>query len=107
MPHKTPARVFCVFQVYTECNSCMKIIVKAKPNSKKVFVQKITQPTLLDEETQTKFDVYKVAIKEPPVEGKANRAIIKALAEYFDVAPSLVSLASGPTSREKIFEIDL
>ncbi len=85
----------------------MKIIVKAKPNSKKVLVEKITQPTLLDEETETKVDIYKVSIKEPPVEGKANKAIIKALAEYFDIAPSLIFLTSGPTSRQKIFEIEI
>ena len=89
----------------------MKIIVQAKPRSKRVSVERLTQPTLTDdadsrEQVET-LDVYKVCVSEQPVDGKANQAIIKALAEYFNVAPSLVRLMSGPASKHKIFEIDL
>ncbi len=85
----------------------MKIIVKAKPNSKKVFVEKITQPTLNFEKVPTALDIYRVSVKEPATEGKANKAIIEAIARYFDVAPSLVEIVSGTLSKEKVVEIDV
>jgi uncharacterized protein YggU (UPF0235/DUF167 family) len=44
-------------------------------------------------------------VKEPPVGGKANDAVIKALAEYFEVSKSQVVLAKGGSSKNKIFEI--
>jgi len=71
----------------------MKIFVRAKPNSKKEFVEKISETNLI------------VAVKEPPVKGRANAAIQKALAEYFKVSPSQVVLVSGFSSKNKIFEI--
>lgn len=49
---------------------------------------------------------YKVSVKEPPIEGRANRAIIKVLAEYFGVSVSQVSLVSGYASRNKVFNIE-
>jgi uncharacterized protein (TIGR00251 family) len=82
----------------------MKIVVKVKPNAKVEEVERVTQPSLLLEDKK-ELDVYKVSVKAPPVGGKANKAVIKALADYFDVAPSLVNLVSGTTSKNKIFEI--
>lgn len=49
---------------------------------------------------------YKVSVKEPPIEGRANRAITKVLAEYFGVSVSQVSLISGYASRNKVFNIE-
>ncbi len=46
-----------------------------------------------------------VWVKEPPKDGKANRAIVRALALYFNVAPSRVNLISGFSSKKKIFEV--
>jgi len=46
-----------------------------------------------------------VAIKEPPIQGKANAAIIKALAAHFNIPPSAVQLISGFSSKQKIFNI--
>lgn len=85
----------------------MKIIVHAKPNAKKDMVEKMTQPTLGFEDTPSGFDVYKVSVKEPPVDGKANKAFVKVLAQYFNIAPSLIRLVSGPTAKHKVFEIDM
>jgi len=50
-------------------------------------------------------DTFLVRVKEPAREGKANVAIIKALAGYFGVAKSQVSILSGFTSRNKTLEI--
>ncbi len=46
-----------------------------------------------------------VAVCEPPVAGRANMAIIKAMAGHFNVAPSRVRIISGYASRQKILEI--
>ncbi len=71
----------------------MKIFVKAKPNAKEESIKKIDGINFV------------VAVKEPPRKGKANAAIAKALAGYFDVSPSAVRLVSGFSSKQKVFEI--
>ena len=48
---------------------------------------------------------YSVWVKEPPVKGKANQAIINVLAEYFKIASSRVKIVSGYASRQKTIEI--
>jgi hypothetical protein len=46
-------------------------------------------------------DELKLAITAPPVDGKANKAVIAFLAELFGVAKSSVSITSGQQSRHK------
>lgn len=43
----------------------------------------------------------KLAITAPPVDGKANKAVIAFLAELFGVAKSSVSITGGQQSRHK------
>lgn len=50
-------------------------------------------------------DILTIKLTAPPVEGAANKAAIAFLAEILDVRKSQVSLVSGDTSREKVFEI--
>jgi uncharacterized protein (TIGR00251 family) len=45
----------------------------------------------------------KIAVQAPPVEGRANSALIEFLAERFGVARSHVELVSGELSRSKVF----
>lgn len=83
----------------------MKIFVKAKPGSKQERIEKI-QPTLfLNSFANTADAHFIVFVKEPPAQGRANMAIIRALAEYFKVPPSRLRLVSGFSSREKLFEL--
>lgn len=84
----------------------MKIIVKAKPGAREEKVKKLSQPALELGGVAREEEVYEVSVKEPPVDGRANRAIAHALAKHFGVAPSYVRLVSGHTSKRKIFEID-
>jgi len=49
--------------------------------------------------------VLKIAVQAPPVEGAANRAVIRLLAEFFDTRPSAVRLLRGAKSKNKVFEI--
>ncbi|MEK7641318.1 MAG: DUF167 domain-containing protein [Patescibacteria group bacterium] len=72
----------------------MKISVHAKPGAREEKVEKISD---------TEFNV---SVKEPPIEGRANQAIIKALAEYFHVSSSRVNIVLGRTLRNKIIEIN-
>ena len=44
----------------------------------------------------------KVAVSAPPVDGKANAALIELVAEALGVARSAVDLASGAGSRRKL-----
>ena len=69
----------------------MRVYIQAKPNAREEKIEKIDE---------THFTV-----REPPVNGLANVAIRKALAAHFKVAPSCVRLASGFSSRNKVFEI--
>lgn len=50
-------------------------------------------------------DEFVIRVKEPPKEGKANRAVIKLLAEYFKVSSDSVRISSGFKSRNKIVEV--
>jgi len=46
-------------------------------------------------------DRLKVAVKAPPVDGKANAALIKLIATLIDVPRSAVALDAGHGSRDK------
>ena len=45
----------------------------------------------------------KIAVQAPPVEGRANEALVAFLAETFNVPRKSVELVSGQLSRSKIF----
>lgn len=71
----------------------MKIYIKAKTNAREEKIEKISK------------NRFKISVKESPVQGKANIAIVKALAKYFNVSPSAIRIVAGGTSRNKIVEI--
>ena len=56
--------------------------------------------------TEKRGDELHVWVNAPPVDGKANAEVIEALAELHDIPKSAVRLASGHTSKTKIFELD-
>lgn len=45
----------------------------------------------------------KIAVQAPPVEGRANEALIAFLAEKFELPKRSVELVSGELSRSKVF----
>ena len=71
----------------------MKIFVKAKPSAKNESVEKIGDYN------------FAVSVKEPPKDSRANKAIIRALAKYFNISPFSIRLVSGFFSKQKTFEI--
>ncbi len=73
----------------------MKIFVKAKPNSNCESVEKIDDSHFV------------VAVEEPPVQGRANQAVIRALAGYFKIPAYQISLIRGFKEKNKIFTLDM
>lgn len=72
----------------------MKIQVRVKPRSKAGDVTR-----------EMDSNVYVVRVKEPPVEGKANRAALKLLARHFGVPESRLRIVSGHAGKNKVVEV--
>lgn len=72
----------------------MKISVLVKSNAREDVVERIDESHFM------------VRVTAPPQEGKANRAVIRALADYFNIAPSTIMIVSGLTSKNKIVDIE-
>ena len=71
----------------------MRIYVKVIPRAGKNEVVKISE------------EQYKVKVTAAPEKGKANEAVVKLLAEYFNVQKSLINIVGGRTARTKIINI--
>ena len=71
--------------------------MRAQPGAKKTAVAGV-----LGEGAEAQL---KIAVQAPPVEGKANAALVEFLAGVFGVAKSRVELKSGELGRSKVFLI--
>ena len=71
----------------------MRIRVKAQPRSS------------LQRVVQDKGGPLKVYLKSSPTDGKANKELCRAIAEFYKVKKSAVKIITGHTSRNKIVEI--
>lgn len=45
--------------------------------------------------------LLKIAVRAPPQDGRANRAVVELVAALFDLRPAAVTLVAGETSRVK------
>jgi uncharacterized protein (TIGR00251 family) len=70
-----------------------RISVTVKPSARRAVVTKIS-----DSE-------FQVAVMAPARDGRANAALIEALAEYFAVPKSVVKILHGDHARRKLVEI--
>lgn len=50
-------------------------------------------------------DALKLALTAPPIEGRANQAVIEFFAELFEIPRASVTIASGATNRNKVVRI--
>lgn len=50
-------------------------------------------------------EALKLALTAPPVDGKANQAVIEFFADLFAIPRSSVTIASGETSRNKVVRV--
>lgn len=71
----------------------MKFFVTVKPGAKREKIERVDSETFI------------IAVKEPPVQGKANAAVLKALGDYVGIAPSRLRIISGHTGRKKVIEV--
>lgn len=51
-------------------------------------------------------NAVKIALSAPPLDGKANKELLKFLAKYFKLSKSNIQLVSGESSRNKIIRIN-
>lgn len=71
----------------------MRIEVKVTPRAKRPGIEAQADGSLV------------VKVREPAENGRANEAVIEALAEHFDVPRRAVVIVHGHTSRRKLIEI--
>ena len=71
------------------------LAVRAQPGAKKTTIVGV-----YDEGATAQL---KIAVQAPPVEGRANSALITFLSDLFDIPKSSVELMSGDLSRSKVF----
>ena len=50
-------------------------------------------------------DALKLRVTAPPVEGRANKALKKLLAEHLGIPPSQIAIITGQRSREKLVQL--
>jgi len=70
-----------------------KIVLTVKPNAASTKIKRVS-----DSE-------YVVAVRAPAENGKANRAVIELLADYFSVPKSAIKVMRGEFARKKLIEI--
>lgn len=68
--------------------------VTVKPHSKK--------GPLVIATSDNELTVY---LREKPIDGEANQALIKLLAEHFQVAKTCIAIKSGARGRQKLVEV--
>lgn len=51
-------------------------------------------------------EALKIRLAAPPVDGKANEALLRFLAQRLAIPRQQISLKSGQTSRQKVIEIE-
>jgi hypothetical protein len=76
-------------------NAGVTVAVRAQPSAKKTAIACIYGEGATAQ--------LKIAVHAPPIEGRANLALIEFLAEIFDLPKSYIELLSGELSRSKVF----
>jgi uncharacterized protein (TIGR00251 family) len=58
-----------------------------------------------NEVTKISEEEYRIRVTAAPEKGKANKAVIEALAVYFGVSKSAVNIVGGKSAKTKIIDI--
>ena len=74
----------------------MLYLIHVKPGSRRGPL------VVTDPQNVTELTVY---LREKPTDGAANQALIRLLADYFQVAKTQITIRRGHTSRHKQVEI--
>lgn len=87
--------VFLELYATMQYNLNMQVVVMIKPNSKH-----------REEVIENNDGSLTVYTKAAAIEGRANEALVRLLAEYYKVPKSRVAIVRGATSRLKTIRID-
>ncbi len=83
----------------------MPIRIEQHANAVRLSVR--VQPRASRSEVVGEHDgALKVRLAAPPVEGAANRELMRFLGKLLGVAPSRVSVVAGATGKSKVVEIE-
>lgn len=77
----------------SETGTGFRIAVQISPNGKKSEVLSVTE------------DAVRIRLQAPPVDGKANEALIRFIADKLDLPKSHVQITHGFTNRRKLLEV--
>ena len=66
---------------------------------------KVKPGSRVDELTQLEDGTWLARVKAPPVDGRANEAVIALIAAHFEVRKAQVSIKSGASARLKLVQI--
>jgi len=72
----------------------VRISVRTKPGARVESVERVDDTHFV------------VAVRERPIEGRANQAVVAALARHFNIAPSRIRIVSGAGGRNKIVDVE-
>jgi uncharacterized protein (TIGR00251 family) len=67
---------------------------------------RLTPRASKDEVLGFQGEVLRVRVKAPPVEGRANEALLRLLAKVLGIRRSSLAIVRGQSSREKIVAVD-
>ena len=71
----------------------MRLTVRVKPNSKVESVEQVSETEFI------------IRVKTPPIEGRANEAVIGALGAHFRIPKSRISIIRGISGKVKVIDI--
>lgn len=71
----------------------MKLFIRTRTRAKEEGVVKVDDSHFV------------ISVKEPPIEGKANEAIINLLSKYFQVTKAKIKIIKGLKGKNKVVEI--
>lgn len=73
----------------------VRLAVQISPNAKRSEVIGVLE------------DVLKIRLQAQPIEGKANEALVRFIAESLDVPKSAVVITHGHTNKRKLLEVSM
>lgn len=83
----------------------MRVMVKARVRARDESVEPLDQAAL-PLSGVSNLPALRVSTKEPPVDDRANQAIVRLVAEHFGVARHAVRIVSGHTASQKVLEVE-
>lgn len=83
----------------------MNVLLITEREGAITFLVRVTPRAKHDEIVGAAYGALKVKLAAPPVEGAANEALVKFLAERLGVRAAQVEIVSGHTAREKVVRV--